>query len=413
MARPAMMSVLRLPELRAFLLSSMLAGLAETALSVLLGVHVYELTHQALALGVLGLVEAIPAIGLVLVGGHVADRTSRLVVTTAARAGLAALVAILAVAEAHGGVALIYAVAFLVGALRAFEDPAATGLETEILPRERMLNALSVVASFSRISSLAGPVLGGVVYELIGPARTYGVIAAVLAASALCLPLGIAARPAPHLGGGGYAGMFASIREGLRYVFSSQVIVGSMALDLFAVFFGGAAGLFPVYAEDILHIGAAGVGLLRAAPAAGALASMLVTTRHPPRARAGLALHLAVAGFGVGIIVFGLSRNLYLSLAALFFVGACDGVSVVVRRAIVRMAAPDALRGRVAAVRGLFLNASNELGNFESGVAASLVGAVPAVWLGGVVTLLVAAATAKLAPKLLRLDLRAYEPVQR
>jgi MFS family permease len=395
--------LLALPELRAFLVSAACASLAETALAVVLGVHVYALTHDPLALALLGLVEAIPAIGLVLVGGHVADRASRLRLAVGARGAMAVLALLLALVAA-AGVVLLYAVAFGIGAIRAFEEPAVTGLEAEILPRERMMEALSLVASVGRVAGLSGPVLGGIAYEWAGPRPTFIAAAVLLAISTAVLPLGIRARPAPALVGA-RMGAGASIVEGLRFVFASQILIGSMALDLFAVFFGGAAGLFPAFVSDVLHEGPTVVGLLRAAASAGALSAMLVATRYPPRARAGVALHLAVAGFGVGIVVFGMSRDLYVCLAALYFVGACDGVSVIVRRAIVRMAAPDHMRGRVSSVRGLFLNATNELGSFESGVAAALMGIAPAIWTGGVVTLLVAAVTARLAPKLVRLDL--------
>jgi MFS family permease len=402
-------ALFQLAELRAFLVAAALAGLAESALAVLLGVHVYEIAHDPLNLGWLGLVEAVPAIGLVLVGGAVADRAPRRDLAAGARGVMAVLVAVLALAAPYGGLPLIYGVAFLIGAIRAFEEPSVTGLEAEILPRVGMLHAVSLVAAVSRVSTLAGPVLGGVLFAAIGPAGAYALVACCLAAAALTMRLAIPARPAPPIGAPGREGMFGAIMEGLRYVFTRQVIVGSMALDLFAVFFGGVAGLLPVFADDILHTGPAGVGWLRAAASAGALAAMLVATRHPPRGRAGVVLHLAIAGFGLGIIVFAFSRSLALSMAALAFAGGCDGIGVVIRRAIVRLAAPDALRGRVAAVRGLFLNASNELGDFESGVAASLLGAVPAVWLGGVITLAVVAVTAWRAPKLRRLDLRAME----
>jgi MFS family permease len=394
--------ILALPELRAFLAAIALASLAEGALTVLLGVNVYELTHRPLDLGWLGLAEAIPAIGLVLVGGHVADRASRRMVTIACRLGIALLSLVLALFASASGVWLLFAVACASGGVRAFEDPAATGLETQILPREHMMEAISLVASAARIAGMLGPLAGGVLYAAAGPGVTYAAIAAVLAASGLITWLGIGAKPAPEPP---THSMRGSIAEGLRFVFNSQVIVGSMALDLFAVFFGGVTGLLPVFADDVLHTGPAGVGLLRAASSAGALVAMLIATRHPPKTHAGVVLHVTIAGFGVGIIVFGLSTSLPLSLAALAFAGACDGTSVVVRRAIVRIAAPDALRGRVAAVRGLFLNASNELGSFESGVAASLVGTVPAVWLGGVITLVVVVATAWRAPELLGLDL--------
>lgn len=391
-----------LGELRYFLAAAVPAGVAESAFTVLLGLHVYELTHSTLSLGWLGLAEAIPAIGLVLPGGHVADSASRRMVVTSTRLVLGCLALVLAIWSRHGAVGLLYGVAFAAGGVRAFDDPAATGLEAEILPPGRMLQAVSLVASVSRVSSLAGPVLGSLLYAAAGPEITFAAVAGLLALSAATIRFGIAGRPAPPPSG---AGMLTAIGEGLRYAFSRQVIVGSMALDLFAVFFGGVTGLLPVFALDILHIGPAGVGLLRAAPAIGALAAMLVTTRHPPRRHAGAALHIAIAGFGLGVIVFGLSRSLPLSLAALVFAGACDGTSMVVRRAIVRLAVPDALRGRVAAVRGLFLSASNELGAFESGMAASLLGSVPAVWGGGVITLLVVAVTAWRAPQLRRLDM--------
>jgi MFS family permease len=398
-----MIRLLAHPELRAFLISAAAASLAESALAVVLGVHVYALTHDPLALALLGLVEAVPAISLVLVGGHVADRASRLRLAVWSRGAMGVLASLLALVAA-ADVLLLYGVAFAIGAIRAFEEPAVTGLEAEILPRERMMEALSLVASVGRVAGLSGPVLGGIAYELAGPRPTFIAAAVLLGVATLVLLVGIRARPAPEVQGE-RVGAWASIMEGLRFVFASQILIGSMALDLFAVFFGGAAGLFPAFVSDVLHEGPSAVGLLRAAASAGALSAMLVATRYPPRARAGVALHVAVAGFGVGIIVFGLSRDLYLCLVALFFVGACDGVSVIVRRAIVRMAAPDHMRGRVSSVRGLFLNATNELGSFESGVAAALLGIAPAIWTGGVVTLLVAAVTARLAPKLVRLDL--------
>jgi MFS family permease len=186
-------------------------------------------------------------------------------------------------------------------------------------------------------------------------------------------------------------------------------MIGSMALDLFAVFFGGATALLPIFATDILHVGPAGFGVLRAAMSVGGLAAMLVAVRHPPRARAGLALHLAIAGFGLSIITFALSTSFVLSVIALTLAGACDGVSMVVRQAILRLVAPPAMRGRISAVRSVFINSSNELGDFESGVMAKFLGAVPAVWIGGVITLVVVAATAACAPKLLKLDLGAME----
>jgi MFS family permease len=198
-----------------------------------------------------------------------------------------------------------------------------------------------------------------------------------------------------------------SIAIGVRFVFANQILVGSMALDLFAVLFGGAVALLPVFATEILKIGATGVGLLNAAPAAGGILIMLWSTRHPPIRHAGRNLLLCVAGFGVSIIVFALSENFYLSMFALAASGACDGVSVVIRRAILRLNSPEHMRGRVAAVNMIFISASNELGAFESGIAAAALGTVRSVWLGGVVTLLIAGGAAIFAPKLRRLNLGA------
>jgi len=270
------------------------------------------------------------------------------------------------------------------------------------------VQAGSLLGSTSRAFRLAAPVAGGFLYDWAGPSVTYAVIAGLLASSAAVVWALIPKRPAP----GGHAatgGVIANIGEGVRFVFSDQVLVGSMALDLFAVFFGGVMGLLPVFA-DMLGWGAQGVGILRAAMASGALLAMLVAVRHPPRERAGLALHLAIAGFGVAIIAFGLSETFWLSAAALFVAGVCDGVSVVVRHAIMRMVAPEAMRGRIAAVRMVFINSSNELGDFESGVAAHWFGPAAAVWGGGLVTLGVVAVTAAVAPKLLRLDLTKLRP---
>ena len=298
---------------------------------------------------------------------------------------------------------LILVVAALRGTVRALGEPAIVGLQAQVIPPDQALRAVSVLGSAGRAAFLAGPALGGLLYAAAGPAVTYAVIAALYLLGAVLLQRGVPERrPIGRARSGGAA---VAIVEGIRYVFSDQVMVGSMMLDLFAVLFGGATSLLPVYAADILHVGPAGLGLLRAASSAGGLAAMLLATRHPPRARAGLVLHLVVAGFGVSIIVFGLSTSFALSMVALACAGAFDGVSMVIRQAIMQLVAPDGMRGRIAAVRSVFITSSNELGDFESGVAASLIGAVPAVWLGGAVTLAVVAVTAWRAPVLRRLDL--------
>lgn len=403
---PSALVLLRRGDFRGYLVAAILSGVAESALSILLGVTVYQITRDPLMLGWLGLIEAVPAIGLVLVGGHVADRFPRRLVVVgcrAAQAGLAAGIAAAALLAEAQFLWVLFGLAFGVGVVRAFADPAQSGLEAQVVPYAMAVQAGSLLGSTSRAFRLAAPVAGGVLYDLAGPAVTYGVIAGLLAASGVVLLLFVPHRPGAttHAETGG---MVANIGEGVRYVFGNQVLVGSMALDLFAVFFGGVAGLLPVFA-DLLGWGAQGVGIMRAAMAGGALLAMLVAVRYPPRARAGLALHLAIAGFGVAIIVFGVSETFVLSVAALFVAGICDGVSVVVRHAILRMVAPEGMRGRIAAVRMVFINSSNELGDFESGVAAHFLGPAMAVWGGGVVTLGVVAVTAVMAPRLRRLNL--------
>lgn len=403
--------LLRRGDFRAFMAASVLAGLGESALSVLLGVTVWELARDPLALAWLGLIEAAPAIGLVLLGGHVADRFPRRRVVIGCRLALCALVAGVAVGAtlpAATFLPLLYGLAFGIGTVRAFADPAHSGLEAQVVPFALAVQAGSILGSTSRAFRLGAPVAGGFLYAWAGPAATYWVIACLLAASATVVWAFIPPRPAP----GGHAatgGVVANIAEGVRYVFSDQVLVGSMALDLFAVFFGGVMGLLPVFA-DLLGWGPEGVGIMRAAMASGALLAMLVAVRHPPRERAGIALHLAIAGFGLAIIVFGLSETFLLSVAALFVAGICDGVSVVVRHAILRMVAPEGMRGRIAAVRMVFINSSNELGDFESGLAAHWFGPAAAVWGGGLITLGVVAVTAAIAPRLLRLDLTRLRP---
>lgn len=409
--QPSALILLRRGDFRSFMLALVLAATAESALAILLGVTVYQVTRDPLALGWLGLVEATPAIALVLIGGHVADRFPRRRLVIACRLAMAALTACVAVAAylaEHELLPILYLMAFGIGVVRAFKDPAHSGLEAQVVPAELAVQAASLLGSTGRACRLAAPVAGGFLYDAVGPAATYATIATLLTVSAVVLLLFLPHRPAPasHAETGGMA---ANIGEGLRYVFRHQVMVSSMALDLFAVFFGGMMGLLPMFG-DLLGVGAQGVGIMRAALSAGGLAAMALAIRFPPRERAGLALLVAVAGFGLAVIGFGLSTDFRMSVALLFIMGACDGISVVVRHAIVRLAAPDRMRGRIAAVRMVFLNSSNELGDFESGVAAHLVGPALAVAGGGAVTLAVVLVTAVLAPKLRRLNLRELGP---
>jgi len=260
-------------------------------------------------------------------------------------------------------VGVIYGVAFVSASIRAFEAPAFVGLEAQILPADQVLRGIPILASSGRLADVAGPVLAGFAWASLGALLTYATIAALLLLSAAWILLGIRDRPA--LPRSSHDGTWRRIIEGVSYVFRDEILLGSMALDLFAVFFAGANALLPIFANDILHVGPEGFGLLRSASAAGALVAALAATRLLPARRAGIALHAIIAAFGLCIIIFALSRNFALSLAALFLAGLCDGTSMVIRHAILRLASPDALRGRIAAVKNVFTGSSNELGTFQ------------------------------------------------
>ncbi len=396
---------LRLPEVKLFLGSISLFTLASRAVAVVIGFQIYQLTKSPLALGWLGLVEAIPAISLSLLGGYVADRTDRRLILLLARIVsviCALLLAIISRDADAASVLALYGVIFLAGIARGFADPATTAFEAQVVPRELTVNAASWIGSTWLSCSVIGPVLAGFSYELFGPIITYMIIAFVFGLSWFCM-LFIKPKPTPTITRG--ESIFTSIAVGLKFVFGEQILIGSMALDLFAVLFGGAMALLPIFATDILHVGAKGLGILNAAPAIGALVIMLVSTHHPPIRRAGRNLLICVAGFGISIIIFAFSKNFWLSFVALLFSGIFDGVSMIIRRSLVRLFSPDHMRGRVASVSWIFIGASNEIGAFESGFVAHLIGTIPCVWVGGVITLLVVSATTILAPKLRQLTL--------
>lgn len=396
---------LRLPEFRYWMGAAAFATLASRALAVALGFQIYELTKDPLALGVLGLVEAIPAISIALFGGVVADRYDRraIVLLTRGVSVLAALAFAFLSLNYHAyGIAALYAVVFVAGIARGFADPANSAFEAQVVPRELYVNASTWSGTMWQATSIIGPALGGFVYAFFGVTNTYILIAIFFAIALGCMSL-IKKKPMPPVEEG--ESIWTSIKLGVKYVFRSQIFVGSMALDLFAVLFGGAIALLPIFASDILKVGPQGLGILVAAPSVGALLSMLWSTRHPPTKNSGKIFLGVVAGFGVSMIVFALSRNFYLSLFALAMSGMFDGISVVIRETILRLYSPEALRGRIASVNWMFISSSNEIGAFESGVAASLIGTVPAVLLGGIVTLFVVAGTAVLAPKLRNMNL--------
>ncbi|HZW01786.1 MAG TPA: MFS transporter [Candidatus Deferrimicrobium sp.] len=405
-AQPASATaLLRIPEVRALLGARGLAALGMSAIATVVAFQVWELTGEPLALGVLGLVEAIPALGLMLVGGHIADRRDRrsVILVTGVLLALGTLaLAIMSLQPESIGLGGILAVVFVIGVAAGFERPALTAFETQVIPIEQATQGASWTGSMWTGGAIVGPALAGVAIAFLGIPATY-LLLAVLMAVAVLLVTRISRKPMPQPEEG--EGVIESLTSGVRYVVRHQVLLASMALDLFAVFFGGAIALLPVFASDILGVGPIGLGLLRTAPSVGALLAMLATARFPPKRRAGPILLVCVAIFGLSMLVFGLSTTFVLSMGALFVAGLADGVSVVIRIVIVRVESPEAMRGRIASVNHVFISASNELGAFESGVAATMLGVVPSVIAGGLVTLGIVAVVAVLAPQLRRLDL--------
>jgi MFS family permease len=384
-----------------FVIGRCCATLGAQMLAVAVGWQVYALTRDPLALGLVGLSEFLPFILLVLVGGHFADRAPRRAIVYSAYAieilcALALL--LLSVYDVHRTWP-IYLTLSMFGVTRAFWGPAMQAMLPGLVTREQFPGAVAVNSMLFQMAVVAGPVIGGLLY-LIGAPVVYGSCMTLFAVAALLIVLIRAdTRPSapPELGEG------RRFLEGLRFVRHNPLVLGVISLDLFAVLFGGAVALLPIFASDLLHTGPAGLGLLRAAPGVGAALAAAVLALRPLRDHAGAMLLGGVAAFGVCMIVFGLSRSLPLSIAALVLSGAGDMISVNIRGILVPLNTPDALRGRVSAVTWMFIGASNELGEFESGLTASWFGTVPSVVLGGVLTLAVAAVWAWKFPSLRRL----------
>jgi MFS family permease len=371
--------------------------------SVAVGWQVYEITRRPLDLGLVGLAQFLPGIFLFLVAGHAADRHDRRRLLNICYCGFILCSGLLLVLTVQGprSVRLIYLVLLLLGVVRSFNWPASRALLPQLVPAEHFSKAVAWNATTFQAATILGPAIGGVLYTAArGPGVVYG-MATVASAVALAATLRIQSksqtRPAEEMS-------LHTVMAGFRYVWREKVVLGSISLDMFAVLLGGAVALLPVYASEILRTGPWGLGLLRSAPGAGAAAMAIFLARRPIRGRAGLIMLWCVAGFGVFTILFGVSRSLTLSLVALLLVGATDMVSVIIRATLVQFATPDAMRGRVNAVDMLFIGASNELGEFESGLTAHWFGTVPAVVLGGVGTLVVIALWVWLFPELRRVD---------
>jgi len=374
---------------------------ANQMLLVALGWQMYDLTHSAWDLGLVGLLQFLPALALVLVAGQVVDRFHRARIVAACMAVQVVIAALLAWGSATGEVSreLLLFVSVAVGTVRAFQMPTQQALTPMVLPPELLPRGLAFSSAGAQGAIVAGPAIGGFVYAA-GPATVYAACA-VLCVVAGLLVFGVRYEQAARVK---KAISLETLLAGVRFVRDRPVVLGAISLDLFAVLFGGAVALLPIYARDILHVGASGLGLLRAAPAVGALVTSIVLTRFPVTRRAGTVLLSAVAVYGAATLAFGLSTAFPLSLAALVVTGAADMISVVIRQSLVQLDTPDEMRGRVSAVNSVFIGASNQLGEFESGVTAAWLGPVGSVVLGGVGTLVVAAAWVRLFPPLARRD---------
>ncbi|MGH7364979.1 MAG: MFS transporter [Candidatus Rokuibacteriota bacterium] len=385
----------------AFLSSSrILANVGSQMLGVSVGWQLYELTGSALDLGLVGLVQFVPMVLLTLVVGQVADRCDRRLIVVGCEVVKAAAAAALALGAIGGwqSRASIFALVALLGAAQAFESPAMTALVPEVVARPLIAPAMAWVISSGQTAQIVGPALGGFLYAL-GPGPAYVTAGSMFVlAGGLAAAIRIARVPRPR-----EPITVETVFSGVAFILSRRVLLGSMSLDLFAVLLGGATALLPVFARDILAVGPGGLGLLRSAPAVGALATSVLLARHPLDRRLGPTLFRSVFVFGIATVVFGLSSSFVLSLAALTVLGAADVVSMVIRISLAQIRTPDAMRGRVSAVHSLFTGTSNQLGAFESGVMAALVGTVPSVLIGGLGTIAVAGLWMALFPELRRL----------
>jgi MFS family permease len=390
-------------DFRLYQLARLLTIIGTEGQSVAVGWQVYQITHRALDLGFVGLVQFLPGILLNIVAGSAADRFDRRKVLLCCYSGygLCSSLLLLITLREPAGVGSIYGVLVLLGVVRAFSAPTGQALMPQLVPTEVFPNAVAWGASTFQVATIAGPAIGGMLYGYSGSAAgVYGTAIVMYAVS-------IVAVLAMHVRTGRMEKRAFSLETflaGFRYVWTNKLILGCTSLDLFAVLLGGAIALLPVYAEEILHVGPVGLGWLRAAPGIGAVVTAVVLAYFPLRRRAGAVMLFAVAVFGAMTVVFGVSHSFALSMLALAIAGIGDMVSVFVRGTVVQLATPPEMRGRVSAVNMLFIGASNELGQFESGVTAQWFGTVPAVVIGGVGTMVVVAIWAGIFPTLRKVD---------
>jgi MFS family permease len=406
---------MRFPEFRSYIAMRFLFTFAYQIQAVVVGWHIYQLTKDPLSLGLIGLAEAIPSITVTLYGGYIADKSDKKKLLVWIIASMLFCSAILAIVTTNDVLQVIgqtwvilimYGIIFCVGIARGFYSPTAFALMAQIIPKEHYTNSSTWNSGSWQTASIMGPAVGGLLYAFSGITACFVVIVSFIALALVCIKFFVKNYPATFIP---KENIFKSLSEGIRFVFKSKMILGALSLDMFSVFFGGAVALMPIFAHDILKVGAQGLGFMRAAPALGAVVTMFILAKYPPMNKPWRNLLLAVAGFGISIICFGLSRNFYLSLLFLFFEGAFDSVSVIIRSTILQILTPEEMRGRVSAVNGIFINSSNEIGAFESGATARLMGTIPSVLFGGSMTLLIVFFTYLKTKRLIPLSLKQIE----
>jgi MFS family permease len=402
-------AALLIKEFVLFLTSRFFLILAIQMQSIIVGLQIYHYTKDVLALGMIGLAEAIPFIIVSLFSGHVADTFNRkyiLIICSFLLICSTSTLLYFSLPTSNViltfGVTPIYLVIASIGIIRGFISASSPSFMAQIIKRELYANAATWNSTTWHVASVIGPAIAGFICAVsFSAAYTVNVILIFISIFALFF---IASKPLPAKEK--KESLSESLASGIKFVFSSQIILGALSLDLFAVLFGGAVAMLPVYADKVLHVGETGFGFLRAAPALGAVIMALIIAYIPPTKNAGRNLFFSIAAFGVATILFAISTNYYLSLFFLFLTGAFDNVSVVIRHTILQLSTPDDMRGRVSAVNSIFIGSSNEIGAFESGIAARAMGLKPSVVFGGIMTIAIVALTAKVAPKLRSLNLK-------
>ncbi|AYQ33993.1 MFS transporter [Runella sp. SP2] len=390
-------AALRYPEFVNLITTNSLITAALLIQEVVIGYELYKITHDPLSLGFIGLAEAIPYISLALFGGHYADRKDkRTIMQISQSVILVCSLGLIALMNPENRNHLsqtsllltVYGILAVIGFAKGFYSPAVSSMKAFLTPREVYSNAATWSGTFWQVGAIAGPGVAGFLYAYLGLINTLWVVVVILAVTQGMLLL-ISKKPIPHAAEEETVSLWQSIKEGIQFVYEQKILLYSISLDLAAVLFGGVIAILPVFAEDILKVGAEGLGILRAAPSVGAVLTIFMTAYFPPARHAWRNMLISVAGFGVATLVFAVSTHFWLSVVMLFFTGAFDAISVVIRQTILQVVPPDHMRGRVISVNSVFVSSSNEIGAFESGVLAKVMGTVPSVLLGGSLTMVI------------------------